>query len=117
MHQIALAGFGHRRHGKSPCNMDRGPQPWDFAKEPLNRRFVGKIDSAEEPYLVMLFVRKCSRLGFVPPRHVADRTSLNESPHHRGSKRPGSTRHDDFATRVIHSMTPSYMERNSFPRY
>src|SRR5215510_2841543 len=112
MHQIALAGFGHRRHGKSACNMDRGPQSWDFAKELLNRRFVRKIDTAEEPYLVMLFVRKFLRLGFVPPRHVAGRTSLNESPHDRGSKHPGSTRHDDFATRVIHSMAPSWETRS-----
>jgi hypothetical protein len=81
MHQIAFAGFGQGCHGESASNMDRSPWARDFIKELLDRRLVGKIDTAEKLYLVMLPERKSLRLVFMPPRHVARRPGLNESPH------------------------------------
>src|SRR5262245_43843965 len=80
MHQVVLAGLGYGCHGETTSNMDRSPQSRHFAKELPNCSLVGKIDTAEKFYVLILSVRKFLRFALLPPRHVTGRTSLNEGP-------------------------------------
>jgi hypothetical protein len=85
--------------------VDRRPEGGDATEQSADRRLVCKVNVCDKVDLSVLPIAEALRLVFVPPRHVASRTTLDQSRHDGGPECAGAARHHNMPTTEIHVTT------------